>query len=260
MSIQLDTIAYTNRLRHISPGQKLLFGLGMLAFVLLAHTPAHVAVFVWMSIWIVGYANVPVRTYMSLIGAIGVFLALSLPPIMLEISHHPPAEPAIFHFVAGTWYLYVSMNGVKAAGILLLRSLSSVSCLYFILLTVPFTEMLAVLRRIGIPEILTDLLLVMYRFVFVFLETVGQLWTAQQARGGGRGFTGKMRDAGRLVTRLFTRTLQRYQQLSIGLAARGFEGELRVISQVPVSISKRYATEAIVGSVLLVTFEWWTGR
>ncbi|WP_240491804.1 CbiQ family ECF transporter T component, partial [Acinetobacter baumannii] len=61
------------------------------------------------------------------------------------------------------------MEGAQRAGVLFMRSLASVSCLYFILLTVPFTELLAVLRRMKMPVLLTDLLLVMYRFVFVFL-------------------------------------------------------------------------------------------
>ncbi|GEN34192.1 cobalt ECF transporter T component CbiQ [Aneurinibacillus danicus] len=260
MKIQLDTLAYTNRLRHVSPAQKLSFGLSTLFFVLVAHTKVHVAVFAWMSVWIVGYAGIAARVYVNLLMALAVFLALGLPPLVLEISLQPVLEPVLFQFSAGPWHVYASEEGMKAAGVLLFRSLASVSCLYFILLTVPFTELLVVLRRVGIPALITDLLLVMYRFVFVFLETAGQLWIAQQARGGGRGFMNKMQAAGRLVTRLFTRTLQRYQQLSVGLTARGFEGELRVASRTSFSVSRRYAVEAAVGLILLFVLELWTRR
>ncbi|GEN34222.1 cobalt ECF transporter T component CbiQ [Aneurinibacillus danicus] len=260
MKIQLDTLAYMNRLRHISPAQKLWFGFGLLCFVLLAHTSVHVTVLVWMSVWIIGYAGISARAYAGMMGAVALFLLFGLPPLVLEISSFPPGEPMLFQFSIVSWHVYASEEGVKAAGVLLFRSLASVSCLYFILLTVPFTEMLAILRRIGIPSLVTDLLLVMYRFIFVFLETVEQLWIAQQARGGGHGFKWKMRNAGWLVTRLFTRTMQRYQQLSIGLTARGFDGELRVISVGTFSISKRYAFESVIGFIGLVLLEWWMRR
>ncbi|AMA71425.1 hypothetical protein ACH33_00210 [Aneurinibacillus sp. XH2] len=263
MKIQLDTLAYTNRLRHVSPIQKLVIGITMLCFVMVAHAPTHIAVFVWMSVWIVGYAGIPWRIYLRLLGAISLFLALSLPPIMLEITARSIAEiteQTVFIYSFGVFHVYIGVAGMKKASALLLRSLSSVSCLYFILLTVPFTEILAVLRRIGVPCMVTDLLLVMYRFVFVFLETVEQLWIAYKARGARHGFSRKMRDAGGLVARLFARTVQRYQQLSIGLAARGFDGDLRVLASSHAFVSRRYAAEAAAVFLLLVALEWWTGR
>ncbi|MFT9850265.1 cobalt ECF transporter T component CbiQ [Aneurinibacillus sp. REN35] len=260
MKIQLDAIAYTNRLRHIYPAQKVGFGLCMLLFVLLSHTLVHAAVFMWMSAWIVLRAGISGRVYVRLLGAVTLFLMLGLPPLVVEISAAPPTDTVLFQFSAASWHIYGSREGVEKAGMLLIRSLASVSCLYFILLTVPFTELLTVLRRVKVPVLLTDLLLVMYRFVFVFLETAEQLWTAQQARSGSGRFRKKIRDAGFLIVRLFTRTFQRYQQLSIGLAARGFTGDLRVISTASFSGAGRYGVEAVVGFVLLVALEWWTRR
>ncbi|MBN6187323.1 cobalt ECF transporter T component CbiQ [Aneurinibacillus sp. BA2021] len=259
MKIQLDTLAYTNRLRFISPGLKVGFGLGMLLFVLLSHTPVHLAVFIWMSFWIVLRAGISVQVYMRLLGVVLVFLLLSLPPLVLEAAAEP-AGHTWFQLPVASWYVYGSVEGAQRAGVLFMRSLASVSCLYFVLLTVPFTELLAVLRRMKMPVLLTDLLLVMYRFVFVFLETAEQLWTAQQARSVDGGFRKKIHDAGFLAVRLFTRTFQRYQQLSVGLAARGFAGDLRVVSATSFTGAGRYGAEAVIGFMLLVMLEWWTRR
>ena len=65
-----------------------------------------------------------------------------------------------------------------------MRSLSCACCLLFVLYTVPFSEGLQVLRQLKVPPLLTDLLLLMYRFVFLFLKTAAELGLAQRARGG----------------------------------------------------------------------------
>jgi cobalt/nickel transport system permease protein len=260
MNIRIDTLAYTNRLRNIAVEQKVLFGFFMLFFVLCTHSFVHLAVFIWMSLWIVGYARIPYQIYARLLGAMAVFLLLTLPPMALEVTSGPIAEKGWLLFSLGVWKVYVSAEGIKAAGVLWLRSLASVTCLYFILLTTPFAELLGVMRRVGIPGLVTELLLIMYRFVFVFVETIGQIRIAQQARSVHTGFKNRMRDAGVLVTRLFAHVMHRYQQLSIGLAARGFEGDIRTAAIIRFPVSVRYMIEAVIGVSLLCVLEWWMAR
>nr|WP_228035674.1 CbiQ family ECF transporter T component [Oculatella sp. LEGE 06141] len=110
------------------------------------------------------------------------------------------------------------------------RSLSCIACLLFILFTIPSAELLSILRQCRIPPVLIDLLLLMYRFIFLFLDVLTQLQLAQRARGGYRTRQRWMYSTGLLVSQLMVRSLQRYQQFSLGLAARGFNGNFHLYS------------------------------
>ncbi|WP_019119439.1 cobalt ECF transporter T component CbiQ [Brevibacillus massiliensis] len=264
MKIPFDSYAYTNRLRQLPPGQKLLFAASLLAIALLAHWQVHLLIFAWLSLWIVKYAGIPWRTYLRLLLLPAAFMLMSLPPLCLEAASGDGAASAAADAVAAVQVagscVYLSQSGLLRAFAVLARALASVACLYFLLFTVPLGELLQVLRRLGMPVILIELLSIMYRFVFVLLEVAGQLWVAQQARGGHNGFRSTLRDVAKLAVTLFGRTWHRYRQLVVGLAARGFSGEIRVVSTARFVRSKRYLSEAVLGCLALIALEWWTGR
>jgi cobalt/nickel transport system permease protein len=261
MKIQIDTLAYTNRLRWLPPGQKLLFATALLIIAAFAHSSVQVLIAVWMSIWIVLYAGIPVKTYLKLVYFASLFWLTSLPALVINAVNlsqlHLLTSDSLIGLTFGYYYVYISHSGVEQALTILTRAIASSSCLFFLMLTIPFSELLQTLRRFGCPVLVTELLLLMYRFIFVFLSTAGELWTAQQSRGGYRSLAIGIKSLAILIGQLLRRTLENYRQVSLSLAARGFNGELRVWHPHRYHQSKRYAIEAILGCALLIGLEWW---
>jgi cobalt/nickel transport system permease protein len=259
MRILIDTLAYTNHLRWLPPEQKLLFASTLLIIAAFAHPLIQVLIAIWMSIWTVIYAGIPAKTYVRLVYVAALFWVSSLPALVLnavDISHlHIVSSDSMGGLTFGSYYVYVSHKGLEQGLTILTRAIASVSCLYFVMLTIPFTEILQILNRIGFPVLVTELLLLMYRFIFVLLNTSAELWTAQQARGGYRTFALGMKSLALLIGQLLKRTLENYRQVSLSLAARGFNGELRFWHPHRYKKSRRYAMEAIVGCVLLIGLE-----
>ncbi|MBW4646584.1 MAG: cobalt ECF transporter T component CbiQ [Goleter apudmare HA4340-LM2] len=260
MRIQIDTLAYTNRLRWLAPEQKLLFAIALLIIAAFTHAPIQMLIAIWMSIWTVIYAGIPLKIYLKLVYVASLFWVTSLPALVIngvDISHlHLTQHDAIAGFNFGSYYIYISSHGIEQGLTILTRAIASLSCLYFVMLTIPFTELLQTLRRWGVPVLLTDLLLLMYRFIFVLLNTASELWTAQQARGGYRTFRTGIKSLALLIGQLLKRTLENYHQISLSLASRGFNGEFKVWHSHRYYPSKRYATEAILGCVILIGLAW----
>ncbi len=261
MKIHIDTLAYTNRLRWLPPEQKLLFATTLLLISTVAHPLVQVLIAAWISIWIVLYAGIPIKTYLNLVYFAALFWLTSFPALAIngvDIAHIHIVQQSdsIFGVTFGSYYLYISHRGIQQGLTILSRSLASGSCLYFIMLTIPFTELLHIFRRIGVPVLVTELLLLMYRFIFVLLNTATELWIAQHARGGYRTFSVGMKSLALLIGQLLNRTIQHYRQVSLSLAARGFSEELRVWHPHRYHQSKRFITEAIFGCALLVSLEW----
>jgi cobalt/nickel transport system permease protein len=251
MNLWLDTLAHRNRLRRLPPGHKLLFAAIVLSIALIATPIVQIAIALWISVWIVIYAGIPWLIYLRLLGiAIGFWFA-SVPALIIGIAGQSNTD-AMLEFSIGSTYFYLSQQGSLQAGFIFTRTLSTVSCLYFILLTTPFAEILQALRRMKCPAILTELMLLMYRFIFILLSTANELWIAQHSRNGYRSTRRWFYSLSLLISQLFRKTMENYQQFKLSTAARGFNGEFRVYSLQQYRPSLRYAIEASLGCLLLL--------
>lgn len=257
MNHQIDSLAYTNSLRGLPPSHKLSFAIALLILSLVSHVAVQLSIALWLTIWIVVYAGIPAKLYLRLLSVPLVFLLTSLPALAMggiQLNQIQAIHSDIWQgwgISIGNFYLYVSRTGLYQVSLLFPRTLASTSCMYFILLTVPFTETLQILRKLRFPPLLTELLLLMYRFIFSLLAIADELWTAQNSRCGYRTWKRGMHSLGILIGQLLLRTLENYRQVSLTLASRGFNGELRVWNSYPYKPSRRYTFEAVFGCTVL---------
>ncbi|MBW4467271.1 MAG: cobalt ECF transporter T component CbiQ [Pegethrix bostrychoides GSE-TBD4-15B] len=250
----LDTLSYTNRLRHLPPWQKLLFGAGSLLLALGSHPPVQLAIAGWLSFWTVHYAGVPAHLYRRVLLGIMAFLATSLPVLILNLADHLPAD-AVWGIPLANWQLYLSHRGLAQASEIFCRSLASTACLLFIAFTIPLIELSLLFARLGCPAILVELLLLAYRFIFLLTDTVQRLLLAQTARGGYRTRQLTLKSASLLIRGLLQRTVERYQQLTLGVRARGFNHQFRFWQPQLYRYSQRHMTEILAGWLGLLTGE-----
>lgn len=233
--LAVDRHAWTNRWRFIHPAEKALFVAGLLAADF-AFPAATVAPQVFTAAWlatVVG-ARVPGRAFWGVMAAPAGFLLAGLPALAVSVN------------LDGTGALLsLSWAGLGLAAAVSLRSLAAVACLAFLILTTPVPDLLGLARRMGMPAALAELAYLMHRLVFVVLERASAARQAQAARLGYSGFRTSIRSLGMLASGLFLRSLDRGRRLDLGLAARGYHGELRVLGREPQLSMKRLALAAL---------------
>lgn len=260
MHHHLDVYTYANRLRQISPQQKLLFAIAVLVIALITHPIPQLLIAVWLGIWTVGYARIPAKVYLSVLLLAGLFLLTSIPALVINVvavDQIASVQPdPLVNVTLGNGYFFVSRVGLIRAFQIGVRSLACTSCLLFLLFTIPFTDLLQVLRQWRVPILLTELLLLMYRFIFLFLDVVTELQLAQRARGGYRTRQRWIYSVGLLVSQLLVRSLQHYQYFTLALTARGFNGSFQVYSNQSYFYSKRYAIESLIGCIGLIILDF----
>lgn len=259
MRLQIDTLAYTNQLRQLPPEHKLAFALTVLIIALVAHAFVQLLITLWLSVWTIGYAKIPLSVYLRLLGIAVAFWFTSLPALLLDVVPVQDMTQVCADLGAnqsgvtvGSFYLYLSQGGMALSEQMLARAMATSACLYFVMLTVPFVALLDVLRRMGLPLILSELLLLMYRFIFILLATASEIGTAQRSRNGYSTWKLSLHSLSGLVTQLLQRAIYHYRQFALSTAARGFNGEFRVWSSQRYQASLRYTLEAVVGCVVLV--------
>lgn len=258
MKFTMDTFIYNNGLRHISPLWRSGFAGGLLLLSLLSHPIVQVAIFVWMILWTLWYGRIPWKPYLLLLGGSLVFYIISLPALLFEVEHTLQFEgESLLSFHLLQWTFYVTGEGVTLAYSLFFRSIASLSCLFFILFTLPFLEVLQVMKKLRLPQIMVELSLIMYRFIFLVVDTAYGVLIAQKARGGHASFSEKLRDLGILFGNLFTHIMERNKGITHGLLSRGLTEEILLPPMECKGIPRRYQIEIVLGCCLLLFLEGW---
>jgi cobalt/nickel transport system permease protein len=261
MHHEIDSLAYRSRLRYVPSEHKLGFAAVLFLLGYVAPIPVQLTIAVWLAIWVVGYAGIPSRTYTKLLAIPLSFWLTSVPALVIGVvglQDLPALQGDIWGGLPiGNLYFYLSRQGGQQVVTLLVRTLALTSCLYFVLLTVPFIEWVRVLQQVGCPVLITELLSLMYRFIFVLTQTVQELLAAQQSRVGYCNWRTGMRSLGILVGQLLTNTLNNYRQIALGLNSRGFDGTLHALYTRRSKPNLRYAVEAVSGCIFLATMTGW---
>ena len=211
-----DTVANTNRWRRKSLTEKALLSLGML--VIAVSVPS------WHGALLVAL----IMTAATLLGA----------RIPLHVWWHAMLAPLGFLLIGVVslalqfdgLHVGLAPHGLELAGRLAARALAGLTCLLFLALTTPATHLVSGLRRLGVPAEIAELALLIYRFLFLLTDTAEHMHSSQAARLGHVTYRRHMRSLGLLIANLMPRSLARARALEIGLAARGWKGELRVLS------------------------------
>ena len=232
----VDRAAHLNRWRHRSLLEKAVLSLGMMLLVLvLPPFPAAPVAAAVMALAALAGARVPARLWMACAAAPLGFLLVGAVSLAVQIDVHG---------------LALAPGGTERAVGLVAKSAAGVSCLLFLSLTTPTTDLVISMRRLGLPVEVTDVALLMYRFLFLLAEVAMTMDAAQAARLGHVGWMRRLRSLGLLVANLLPRAMDRARRMEIGLAARGWEGEFRVLSpHRPVSLHAMAVIVALLGSV-----------
>jgi cobalt/nickel transport system permease protein len=225
----IDQYAYTNRIRTVDPVQKTsLAGTVLLLCLLLNRPGVGLLALGWMWGLATFWAGLPGRVFGRVLLAEGFFLALSVLGILISFSLTPPPLES-WHWQVGRLWLSSDPVAVAAALQLVTRALGAASAMNFLAFTTPLVDLTEMMRRLHCPSLLIDLMTLIYRFIFVLLESLDRMYTAQASRLGYINFKRGMLSAALLGSQLFIETYRRSQRLQVALASRGYTGEFQVI-------------------------------
>ncbi|HHW47626.1 MAG TPA: cobalt ECF transporter T component CbiQ [Clostridiaceae bacterium] len=249
--ISIDKYAYSSKLRYKDPMQKLVFTAMTVAVCIWAkNNIISVVVIFMMGGMTVLRGGIPLRFLLKLLLVPMSFLLVSIFTIAVNISDNKEllllAVP-----VAGKWIGF-SAAGLKDSIRLFLKALGAVSCLYFLSLNTPMVDLLSALRRLRIPKILVELTGLVYRFVFVLLDTVNRIYIAQSSRLGYSSLSSSYRSLGAMGSMLFVKAYKQSDALYTALEARGYDGELNVLAENYESHWSWYVSAVAVNALLVL--------
>jgi cobalt/nickel transport system permease protein len=224
----IDKYAYINRLKTIHPVEKITLALFLLLITLLMKDKiVSLIIFSLMSTFTIFAAKIPFSYYIKLLLLPSIFLLSGTLTILFSFAKKDAILPPVFGSIEfGNWQVFILVSNLNTVISLLFVVLSSISCLYFLTLTTPVQEILQVLRKLKVPQLLIEITELTYRFIFVFLESALKIYQAQNSRLGYRTFKLWLHSLGLLISSLFTTVFQRAKELTIAMDSRGYAEDI----------------------------------
>ncbi len=227
--IVIDKLCYQSKLRYVNASEKFVYAVLTLAMCVASRSALTAAVVFFVNVYLtVAKGGIPFARYGKLLLIPAAFLLVSTTALVVNLSRVPLDA---FAFPMGGWYLTGSTSSVLEALRLCYKALAAVTCLYFLSLTTVMTDILGVLRKLHIPGLVIELMMLIYRFIFLLMETASAITTSQNSRLANRDYRTKLRSFGGMGSALLVRSIKRSGALYDAMEARCYDGELKVLPE-----------------------------
>jgi len=238
----LDSYAHSNSLKNVNINFKALFAILTMLVSLISTSPV-IPLFITflMSFLIIFKAKIPLKFYLKFISIpffFG-FLTFIFMSFFFGVGVHI-FEPGIFN-------LAVTKDGFNLGFLVFSRVMGGFSCLAFLTLTTPVNEMFSIFEDLKVPKIVIEITMLMYRYIFLFLEGAWNMYRSQKTRMGYSNIKNTYKSLGMLSSNLFIKTWIKGEQAYIAMESRCYDGSINSF--------KTHENISIKNIILLLSFE-----
>ncbi|WP_368489800.1 cobalt ECF transporter T component CbiQ [Clostridium sp. BJN0013] len=226
--ISIDKLAYTSQLRSVSPMEKVIFSIfTMVLCIFLNNIVYSLIITVLMGIITLFKGKIPGRAYLELMLIPMIFLIIGVITIAINVIGN--SKDVLFGFTILNIKLGCTRESIEMSLKIFFKALAAVSCLYFLALSTPIFEVLMVLRKLKVPKLFVELMGLIYRFIFVLLDTANMIFISQNSRLGYSTIKTSYNSLGKLISCLFISSYRRSQDIYTAMESRCYDGEINLI-------------------------------
>lgn len=228
--LSVDYYAYASHMRKWNAGFKVAFSMICLLLCLVFNNIyVSMAVILIMGYMVVVIGGLEFSHYISMLMIPIVFLLFGSAAIAVGFSWNPMGE---YHFsVFGWFYIYCSGSSLWKAAHLIFKALGAVSALYMMTLTTPLSELIVVLRKAHLPKVIIELMNMIYRYIFIMLDTHSRMKNSAESRLGYVDFRTSCYSFGQVASNLLVVSLKRGTDYYNALESRCYNGDLQFLEE-----------------------------
>ncbi|MEI7649021.1 MAG: cobalt ECF transporter T component CbiQ [Methanomicrobiales archaeon] len=225
----LEDIAQKNGLREVNAYLKLAAGLGAIILCLLSSSyisPLFIAIVLSGAIIIL--ARVNAKTYAELFIVPFWFAIMSVVGIILITG-----GPDIFWQwnILPSFSISITRESINQGMFVFCRVIGGMSAMIFIALTTPMTDIFIVFRQCRVPEVVIDLMMIIYRTIFILIDQVIQIYQAQLMRLGYSTYRESLHSFATLCGAAFIASWDAGEDLIRAMDARCYDGKFALLGE-----------------------------
>lgn len=225
-AIGLDRLSYQSRWYNVAPERKFLFWLAMMALAFSLPPLGQGALLVVLALFTCWLLRMSFWRWLRWMAIPLAFLLVGGVTIVFSVTREP--QQLLAGIPLGGYWLGVTAQGLSMANATVWRSLAALAATFWLVLNLPFPQLIILLRKGRVPRLLTEQILLTWRFIFILLEEAMAIHRAQTLRFGYRTLPLSYRSLAMLVGLLFTRVLLRYKEMATTLEIKLYQGDFHL--------------------------------
>lgn len=218
MMFVFDKYAYNNRIVNLSPVIKLVIYIVMLTISFLEIVSLQFLLILFVIPLTCYIVKLKLSIYLKWLLVVLPFVFISLVTIVITFSKDKNA--LIYAIPAFDGFIGMSTVSLNLASKLFLRILSSLVATYFFILTVPFQQLVFLLHKMKVPKFLLDIIILMYRFIFMFIYEFIVMRDTLDFKFGFKTKKHTYKSLGLLANNLFSKLMKANEHLNQMLELR----------------------------------------
>lgn len=222
----IDKLSYQSRWCRVSPLRKFALYLVMMVLAFTLPPVGQAALLLVVAVFTCWLLRVSPLRYLRWLAVPLGFLLVGVVTIIFSAARLP--EDLLWSIPLGSFYLGIDAQGLVVANQTFWRSLAALAATYWLVLNLPFPQLIILLQRCRVPRLLNEQILLTWRFIFILLDEAQAIHRAQSLRFGYRTKTCGYRSLAMLVSMLFSRVLLRYQQMVTTLDIKLYQGDFHL--------------------------------
>ena len=221
---------YARRSRYFAWSPALKTGGCVLLLVLCVASPspwvplALALIMAFLTVW----GGIRFHDYLALLSLPAAFLLLSGLALLWD---YVPVMDGVAAIPLWNGWLVVTAAAQVRARLVMARALGAMSCLYFLSLSTTMPEILSVLRRAHVPSVMTELAVLIYRYLFVLLSAYETMQDAAASRLGYSTFARSIRTTGAVYGNLLAASFRRAGACFDAMESHCYDGEIRFLER-----------------------------
>lgn len=224
--LSIDLVANTNKLTKYNAMGKFIFSMAMLLVsIILENTIFNIAISIIFLIIIVLVGKISLKYYIKLLMIPVTFILISVIAILLTEVSNTNLSDIILSVGLFKFQIGVTNYTLELAKSIIFRSLGSISCVYFLVLSTPSNQIVNIFKKLRLPIEFIELYMLCYRFIFLLLDEIRIITTAQELRFGYSSIKIAYRSFSTLVGIVFIRTYDRYLSMQTSLELKLYDGD-----------------------------------
>ncbi len=228
MRLFLEEYAYSNGLINSNTRLKVLFVLSNLILGVFSTSP--------VAPFIIFFTMVFLTIFMAKIPARGYFKCFSTPlfftiPLFLAIIFFSGGMQAWLQFNLFDHNLTIYRDSFNLGLLVASRVLSGASCMFFLAFTTPMTKLASAMKMLKVPDIIIELSMLIYRYIFVVLVEAARMELSQRTRMGYTSFKKSLNSLSLLAANVFIRAMNRGEKLHVAMESRCYDGKIKLLEE-----------------------------
>ena len=221
----LEYYSYNSKINSWNPHLKFWYSMVLIVLgIILSNIYISISIVFICGFITIFLGKISLKKYIDFFKVPIIFLLISVAVININFSKN---ITDFYYFNIGDLYIYTTDENIKKSCILFWRALSGVSSMYMLALSTPLNEIIYVIKKVRTPQIIIELMYLVYRFIFIMRDSYKSMRKSIESRLGFIDYRTSLLSFGKIISNILIVSLRKSNSFYDSMESRDYKGEIR---------------------------------